>query len=71
MNKEKKSNRYEKIVDIQRVLKIWKTRNLTLEVKMVYFKAVVISKFAFQSFKTTSQNKLEKKAFFGITLFLR
>ena len=45
-------------------MKIWKTRKLTLEVKMVYFKAVVISKFAFQSFTTTSQNKLEKKAFF-------
>ena len=50
--KEEK-NFYKTVTDIQRVLKIWKKRNLTLEGKIVIFKIIAISKTVFQSFKTT------------------
>ena len=55
--------------DIQRVLNIWKKRNLTLEGKTVTFKTIAISKTVFQSFIRTVPkhiiNELEKiqKAF--------
>ena len=62
--KEEK-NFYNIVTDIQRVLKIWKMRKLTLEGKIVIFKTVAISKIVFQSFITTvpkhSVNELEKK----------
>ena len=52
------------LTDIQRVLKTWKMRNLTLEGKIVIFKTKAISKVVFQSFITTVPkyvvNKLEK-----------
>ena len=60
---------YKTVTDIQRVLKIWKKRNLTVEGKIVIFKTIAISKFVFQSFITTVPkhiiNELEKiqKAF--------
>ena len=41
------------VTDIQRVLKIWKMRNLTLEGKIFNFKTISISKIVFQSFVTT------------------
>ena len=60
--KEKKN--YKTIIDIQRVLKIWKMRNLTLEGKIFIFKTIAISKIACQLFVTTVPkhvvNKLEK-----------
>ena len=67
--KEEK-NFFNSLTDIQRVLKIWKMRNLTLEKKIVIFKTIAISKIVFQSFITTVPkhivNKLEKiqKIFF-------
>ena len=61
--KEEKSF-YKTVTDIQRVLKIWKIRNLTLEGKIVIFKTIVISKIVSQSFITTVPkhivNELEK-----------
>ena len=45
-------------------MKIWKTRNLTLEGKIVVFKTIAISRIVFQSFITTVPeyvvNELEK-----------
>ena len=67
--KEEK-NFYKIVTDMQRVLKIWKMRRLTLEEKIVIFKRITISKFAFQAFITTVAkhifNGLKKmqKAFF-------
>ena len=55
---------------MQRVLKIWKMRRLTLEGKIVIFKTIAISKIVFQAFITTVPkhivNELKKiqKAFF-------
>ena len=49
--KEEK-NFYTTVTNIQRVLKIWKIRNLTLEGKIVIFKAQAISKIVFQSLIT-------------------
>ena len=40
------------VTNIQRVLKIWKMGNLTLEVKIVFFKTLTISKIVFQSLIT-------------------
>ena len=40
------------IANIQRVLKLWKLRNLTLEGKIVIFKTLAISKIIFQAFIT-------------------
>ena len=61
----KKIERGKKYVtDIQRVLEIWKTRNLLLEGKIFIFKSKAISKIIFQSFIATAPkyivNKLEK-----------
>ena len=38
---------------MQRVLKIWKMRKLTVEVKIVIFKTIAILKIVFQAFITT------------------
>ena len=38
---------YKTVIDIQRVLKIWKMKNLTLEGKTAIFKTIVISKIVF------------------------
>ena len=55
---------FKSLTDIQRVLKIWKMRNITLEGKVVIFKTKAISKIVFQSFITTVPkyvvNELEK-----------
>lgn len=70
------------VTDIQRVLKIWKMRNRTLERKIVTFKTKAISKIVFQSFVRTvpkhitseleKKNKNKTKSFFsGETLLLR
>ena len=67
--KEKK-NFYKIVTDMQRVLKIWKMRRLTLEGKIVIFKTIAISKIVFQAFITTAPkhivNELKKntKSFF-------
>ena len=67
--KEEK-NFYKTVTDMQRVLKIWKMRRLTLEEKIVIFKRITISKIVFQAFITTVAkhifNGLKKmqKAFF-------
>ena len=45
-------NIYTTVTNIQRVLKIWKMRNLTLEGKIVIFKTLAISKIVFQSMIT-------------------
>ena len=74
--KEEK-NFYKIVTDMQRVLKIWKMRRLTLEEKIVIFKRITISKIVFQAFITTVQNifsmdlKKCKRLFFGIILLLR
>ena len=55
---------YKTVTDIQRVLKIWKIKNLKLEGKIVIFKTMEISKILLQSFITTVPkhvtNELEK-----------
>ena len=60
--REKKN--YKTATNIQRVLKIWKMRNLILEGKMVIFKTLAISKTVFQSLITSVPrhivNELEK-----------
>ena len=67
--KEEK-NFYKIVTDMQRVLKIWKIRRLTLEEKNLIFKTIVISKIVFQAFITTVPkhivNELKKntKSFF-------
>ena len=43
------------------MLKIWKTRKVTLEVKIVIIKAIAISKIIFKSFITTVPIILGKK----------
>ena len=61
---------YKIVTDMQRVLKIWKMRRLTLEGKIVIFKTIAISKIVFQAFMTIVPkhiiNELKKiqKAFF-------
>ena len=69
--KLKEEKNFHKIVtDMQRVLKIWKRRRLTLEGKIDIFKTIAISKNFFQAFITTVPkhivNKLKKntKSFF-------
>ena len=58
-------NFYTTVTNIQRVLKIWKMRNLTLEGKIVIFKTLAISKIVFQSMITPVPrhivNELERK----------
>ena len=49
---KQEKNFYNIVTDIQRVLKRWKMRKLTLEGKIVIFKTLVISKIVFQSFIT-------------------
>ena len=44
--KEEK-NVYTTVKNIQRVLKIWKMRNLTLEGKILFIKTIAISKIVF------------------------
>ena len=44
--KEEK-NVYTTVKNIQRVLKIWKKRNLTLEGKILFIKTIAISKIVF------------------------
>ena len=67
--KEEK-NFYKIVTDMQRVLKIWKMRRLSLEEKIVIFKTIAISKIVFQAFITTVPkrivNELKKntKSFF-------
>ena len=72
--KEEK-NFYKIVTDMQRVLKIWKMRRLTLEGKIVIFKTIAISKIVFQAFITTVPkyivNEQIQKVFFGIILLLR
>ena len=66
---KEENNFFKTLTDIQRVLKIWKTRSLTLAGKIVIFKTKMISKIVFQSFTTAFPkyvvNELEKiqKAF--------
>ena len=68
-------NFYKIVTDMQRVLEIWKMRRLTLEVKIVIFKTIAISKIVFQAFITTVPkyivNEQIQKVFFGIILLLR
>ena len=40
------------IANIQRVLKLWKIRNLNLEGKILIFKTLALSKITFQAFVT-------------------
>ena len=59
---------YKTVIDIQRVLKMWKMRNLTIEGKIVIFETINIVIFetiiVFQLFITTVSkriiNELEK-----------
>ena len=74
--KLKENNFYKIVTDMQRVLKIWKRRRLTLEEKIVILKTIAISKIVFQAFiitvpKLSVDLKKDKKLFFGITLLLR
>ena len=50
---KKEKNLYKIVTDMQRVLKIWKMRRLTLEGKIVIFKTIAISKIVFQAFIAT------------------
>ena len=50
---EDEKNFYKTVTDTQRVLKIWKMRNLTLEREIVIFKIIVISDIVSQSFIAT------------------
>ena len=60
------------IANIQRVLKLWKLGNLTLEGKILTFKTLALSKIIFQAFVTpipiyvvTELQKIQKKFFMG------
>ena len=60
------------ITNIQRVLKLWKLRNLTLEGKILIFKTLALSKIIFQAFVTPTPNylvteleKMQKSFFMG------
>ena len=44
------------LANIQRVLKLWKLRNLTLEEKIFIFKTLTLSKIIFQAFVTPIPN---------------
>ena len=60
----KEEKTFTQLTNIQRVLKIWKMRNLALEGKIVIFKTLAISKIVFQSLITPVSrcimNELEK-----------
>ena len=66
----------KKLYKIERVLKIWNMKKLTVEGKIVVFKTIVISKIVFQAFITTvprhivNEQKNTKSFFFGIILLL-
>ena len=75
--KEEK-NFYKIVTDMERVLKTWKMRKLTLEGKIVIIKTMAISKIIFEGFITIVPkhivNELKKKIqkpFLGIILLLR
>ena len=59
-NKKLKKKKYffKTITDIQRVLKIWKMRNLAIEGVIVIFKTILISKIVLQSFIITVPNSI-------------
>ena len=48
------------------MLKIWKSRKLTLEGKIIIFKTIMISKIVFQSLITTAPNRNVNNFFSGI-----
>ena len=62
--KVKKKKNCKTVKDIQRVLKTWKKRNLTVVGKIIIFKTIAVSKIVFQSFIATVPkyiiNELEK-----------
>ena len=58
--------------NIQRVLKLWKLQNLTLEGKVLIFKTLALSEIIFQTFVTpipiyvvTEPEKIQKSFFIG------
>ena len=55
--KEKK-HFYKIVTDIQWGLKIWKTKKLTLEGKIVIFKTIVVPKIVFQAFITIALKQI-------------
>ena len=50
---------YKIVIDMQRVLKIWKMRKLTLKGKIVTFKTIAISKIIFKAFVATVPKHIE------------
>ena len=68
---------YKIVTDLQRLLKIWKMKKLTVEGKIDIFKTIAISKIVFQAFITTVSRQIvhelknTKRLFLGITLLLR
>ena len=63
--KLKKEKIFKTVTGIQRVLEIWRKRNLTLERKLVIFKTMAISKIVFKWFiKHVSELEKIQKAFF-------
>ena len=62
--KEEK-NFYTAVTNIQRVLKIWKMRNLTLKGKIVIFKTLAIAKIVFQSLITPIPRHIVDEKFFS------
>ena len=67
---------YKAVTDMQRVLKIWKMRRLTLEGKIVILKTIALSKIVFRAFITTVPkyilNELKKiqNAFFWTAIYM-
>ena len=51
---------YTSVTNIQRILKIWKVKNLTPEGKIVIFKRLARSKIVFQSLITNELEKIQK-----------
>ena len=51
--KLKEEKNYKPVTDIERVLKVWKMRNLILKGKTVIFKTITISRTVFQPFIIT------------------
>ena len=62
--KEEK-NFHTAVTNIQRVLKIWKMRNLTLKGKIVIFKTLAIPKIVFQSLTTPVPRHIVDEKFFS------
>ena len=46
-NIEQEQNFKKTIIDIEKVLRMWRRRNLTLEGKIIIFKTLALSKFVF------------------------